>query len=381
VNHLLSKGKGFSTRSDALTARSGRFNSEKERKMKVMVRLIVAVVLLSLVASPVLGLADLPAALGYLKTQQNADGGFGNGFTPDSALGSTADALFAIVALGGDVASFSRDGSTPLTYLAGNVSSATSAGDLSKLILALVPAGEDPRTFGAADLVARLEGLVGADGKIGGADDTFVSTLMAALALKSAKRPVPPASLDLIGRTQQANGGWAWDGTAGTAADTNTTAYAVMALVAGGEAASSSAVTKALAYLGGIQNDDGGWPYQNPSDYGTATDANSTAVTVQAILAAGQDPAGAEWTTAEGKTPYDALDTLQNASGAWAWKADTPADNLLATVQAAPARAGKTLPLPENVGARLRPVWLAAALVLVLTAVGATLLVRRGRAR
>lgn len=355
-------------------------------------RTLLAGVLLFLVASPVLGSADLPATLDYLKTQQNADGGFGSGFAPESSLGSTADVLLTIAALDGDIASFARDGRTPLTYLSGNASAATSAGDLSKLILALVPAGENPRTFGGVDSVAKLEALAGADGRIGGAADTFVSTLMAVVALKSVQRPIPGVSLDLIRRSQQENGGWAWDGSAGTAADTNTTAYAVQALVAGGEAVDSPAVTKALAYYDAIQNEDGGWPYQNPSDYGTATDANSTAVTVQAILAAGQDPTGAGWTTAAAKTPYDALDGLQNESGAWAWKEDTPADNLLATVQAAPARAGKALLLatmnvgeavsaapstvPVTGGAGLDPAWIVTAAGLALAA-GAALL--RGR--
>ncbi len=356
-------------------------------------RLVLVGVLLSLLVSPALAMADLPAALDYLKTQQSADGGFGNGFSPESALGSTADVLLAIVALGGNVASFAQGDNTPLTYLAANAPSAASAGDLSKLILALVPAGENPRTFGGVDSVAKLEALAGADGRIGGAADTFVSTLMAVVALKSVQRPIPGESLGLIRQAQQENGGWAWDGTAGTAADTNTTAYALQALVAGGEAVDGPAVTKALEYYDTIQNEDGGWPYQNPSDFGTATDANSTAVTVQAILAAGQDPAGAGWTSAAGKTPYDALDGLQNASGAWAWKADVPGDNLLATVQAAPARAGKALLLstmgvgeavstapvtvPVTGGLGLDPAWLVAAGA-ALAAGGALL---RGRKR
>ena len=101
---------------------------------------------------------------------------------------------------------------------------------------------------------------------------------------------------------------------------------------------------RALAYYESIQNEDGGWPYQNPSAYGTDTDANSTAVTIQAIIAAGQDPAGDEWATAEGSTPLAALEALQNESGAFAWQAAVPDDNLLATVQALPAVAGKAFP-------------------------------------
>jgi hypothetical protein len=151
--------------------------------------------------------------------------------------------------------------------------------------------------------------------------------------------------VEYIKNTQQQDGGWAWDGSAATAADTNTTAFALQALIAAGEPASGQAVTQALAYYQGIQNEDGGWPYQSPSDFGTATDANSTAVTIQALLAAGQDPAGAGWTTATGQTPVAALEALQNNSGAFAWQIAMPDDNLLATVQALPAVAGKPFPL------------------------------------
>ncbi|HNS53003.1 MAG TPA: prenyltransferase/squalene oxidase repeat-containing protein [Anaerolineae bacterium] len=357
-------------------------------------RLALVLVLLTLVVSPVLALADLPAALDYLETQQNADGGFGNGFTPDSALGSTADVLLAILALDGDPAAFVQGGNTPLTYLSTSAPAAAGSGDLSKLILALVAAGENPRLFGGVDSVDKLEALAGADGRIGGAADTFVSTLMSVIALKSVERPVSQASLELIRTAQQDDGGWAWDGSASTPSDTNTTAYAVQALLASGEPAGGDAVAKALAYYEGIQNDDGGWPYQNPSDYGTATDANSTAVTVQALLAAGEDPAEGGWTSALGTTPYDALDALQNGSGAWSWKADAPGDNLLATVQAAPARAGKALLLatmsvgeaaslapatvPVTGGPGVDPAWLLTASGLAL-ALGGILLRARKR--
>ena len=296
------------------------------------------------VALPVLAAADTAAALDYLQTQQNADGGFGSGFSPDSALGSTADVVLAILAAGGDLASFDQDGNTPLTYLGANASSAASGGDLSKLILAAIAAGENPREFGGVDSVAKLESLIDTGGRIGGETDTFVSHVLAVLALASAQRPIPAAAVDYVKDAQQENGSWAWDGTGETAGDTNTTAFAVQALVASGEDPAGDAVANALAYYQGIQNEDGGWPYQNPSDYGTATDANSTAVTIQAIIAAGQDPAGADWTVGE-VTPVAALEALQNESGAFAWQAAVPDDNLLATVQALPALAGKAFPL------------------------------------
>ncbi len=311
------------------------------QKRTIIVILTLAALLVS--ALPALAAADVAAALDYLKTQQNADGGFGSGFSPDSAIGSTADVVQAIVATGADLADLSQDGNTPLTYLAANASSATTAGDLSKLILAAIAAGENPREFGGVDSVAKLETLIGAEGRIGGEMDTFVSHLLGVLALSSAQRPIPDGAVELIKDSQQEDGSWAWDGSTETAGDTNSTAFAVQALVAAGETPGSSIITNVLAYYKGIQNEDGGWPYQNPSDFGTDTDANSTAVTIQALIAAGIDPIS--WTTTGGNTPVTALEALQNESGAFAWQAAVPDDNLLATVQALPALAGKAFPL------------------------------------
>jgi LPXTG-motif cell wall-anchored protein len=251
----------------------------------------------------------------------------------------------AIAAAGADFATFDQEGNTPMTFLAANAPSTATGGDLAKLILAAVSAGENPRALGGVDSVAKLEGMIGADGRIGGEMDTFVAHVLAVLALRSAERPIPAETILFITDAQQEGGGWAWDGSAETTADTNTTAFAVQALVAGGEASDGDAVSAALVYYEGIQNDDGGWPYQSPSDFGTATDANSTAVTIQAILAAGQDPAGESWTVNDAATPYQALEELQNESGAFAWQAAIPDDNLLATVQALPALVGKPFPL------------------------------------
>jgi hypothetical protein len=341
-------------------------------------------------ASPALAAVDTDAALDYLATQQNADGGFGSGFSPDSTPGSTADAVLAIIAAGGDPTSFEMEGITPVSYLEANVGSVVLAGDLAKVILATVAAGENPRSFGGIDAVATLEGMVGADGKIGVEGDTLVGHSLAVLALASARRPIPAAAVAYIVDAQQQDGSWAWDGSAGIPGDTNTAAFAVQALIAAGEPAGGDPVEQALAYFASLQNADGGWPYQNPSDYGTDTDANSTAVVIQAILATGQDPGGENWAIAEGNTPMSALEGLQNESGAFAWQAAMPDANLLATVQALPAVAGKAFPfatmdvgeleaagpatMPETGGVALGPI---AAALAGLGLAGSGMVLRR----
>ncbi|MFI6655829.1 prenyltransferase/squalene oxidase repeat-containing protein [Streptomyces sp. NPDC050523] len=84
-------------------------------------------------------------------------------------------------------------------------------------------------------------------------------------------------------------------------ADTNNTGAAVQALTAlGGH---DAATGKAVTWLKSVQNKDGGWGYAP----GGPSDANSTAVVIGALAAAGDKPAQI---TKGGKSPYDALLTF-----------------------------------------------------------------------
>ena len=104
------------------------------------------------------------------------------------------------------------------------------------------------------------------------------------------------------------------------------------------------AVSSGLDYLASIQNEDGGWPYQSPSDFGTTSDASSTALVVQALIALEEDLT--EW-----NNPQDFLTGLQEESGAFRYQDEMPGDNILATIGAIPALAGVPLNhwAPESV--------------------------------
>lgn len=143
---------------------------------------------------------------------------------------------------------------------------------------------------------------------------------------------VPAAAVDALLGQQQPDGGWEWQ--AGFGSDTNTTAVAVQALVAAGQPVDSSAVFSGLAFLKSGQTEDGGIVY-DPSKPEQGADANSTAYAIQAIAAAGQDPTGGEWTVGD-HTPVSFLLSLQLPDGSFEWQPGRGAD-LLATAQAVPA--------------------------------------------
>lgn len=277
-------------------------------------------------------------ALAWVAAQQQSDGSF-----PGFGAGSTADAVLAICAVGGDPNGFLREGRSPLSYLAAHAGElSATAGGAAKTILAIVCAGHDPRAFGGVDLLAALEKAYAPSTGHYGFDLTGHAFAM--LALAATEQPIPPAAVAWLRAAQTPEGGWAWDGlpAAGTA-DTNSTALAIQALVAAGVAPNDPAVQKALGYLHTQQNADGGFPYAKPSPWGSNTDANSTAYVVQALVAAGEDPEGPSWTI-EGHTPLTALWKLQLPSGALEWQSGY-GENALATYQAVPALMLRAFPL------------------------------------
>ncbi|MEU7294552.1 prenyltransferase/squalene oxidase repeat-containing protein [Streptomyces exfoliatus] len=126
-----------------------------------------------------------------------------------------------------------------------------------------------------------------------------------------------------------------------TMRDTNATAVAVQALRAVRRQAAEpekldAAVKAGTDWLRSVQNKDGGWGY----GAGGASDANSTSVVIGALAATGVKPGS--FTSAEGRTPYDALLTFalpcsdKDGAGAFAYQPDK-AGKLLANADATAA--------------------------------------------
>ncbi|WP_438488204.1 prenyltransferase/squalene oxidase repeat-containing protein [Streptomyces sp. S186] len=131
---------------------------------------------------------------------------------------------------------------------------------------------------------------------------------------------------------------------AATMRDTNQTAAAVQALTAlGGH---GDTVQKAVQWLKSVQREDGGWGSMPGGQGGEASDANSTAVVIGALAAAGEKP---ESVTAKGgKSPYDALltfrlgcDAKEAERGAFTFQLKNAAPNADATAAAVTGALGK----------------------------------------
>lgn len=279
--------------------------------------------------------ASALAALTWLRTRQQDDGSF-----PGLDAGASIDAIFAFAAAGVDPNSVLKNGHSPVSYLGDQVGSyaAKSVGAAAKSALGAIAAGKDPRSFGGHDLLTLVEkGYNPQTGRYGVQTTDHVYALMA---LSAAKRAIPQPAIDALLKLQLADGGWSFDGVAATGSDTNTTALAAQALAAAGY--NGPAYGAINRYFASQRNADGGYPYSKASQFGADTDANSTALSTQALTTLASVAGGDPNATAAAIT---ALVALQNQNGAFRYQAALPDDNDLATAQAIPALLAKPFPI------------------------------------
>ena len=276
-------------------------------------------------------------ALDWLRSQQQEDGSLNIGF--GHPAGVTCDAVLAIVASGGDPSHWRKAAEKPslIDYLATTAGEyAVDAATTGKLIVTIAAAKQDPKTFGGKNWLTLLQTFAQVPGTF---DAGAVGQAWAILALKAAGESVPPEAVAVLKGYQLESG--AWNSAFGP--DTDTVAVVLQALVAGGETASSESVQKALAFFETQQNEDGGFPAIKPSEWGTDTNANSTANVLMALTAVGQNPSAGKWKKASGD-PITALLKLQTADGKIEFQPGVGSP-VMATVQAIPALQGKSLPL------------------------------------
>jgi hypothetical protein len=270
--------------------------------------------------------------------QQADDGGF-PGMSGESEASVTVDAIIALAAAGeqgidtGDAideaVAWLASGDTALVF------AQTGQGQAAKLVLGAVAAGIDPTNIAGVNPVALIDAGVNPDTGMYGSGIFDHALVM--LALAATGSDVPEGAVAELETTQTPEGGWAFDGTATSgAADSNTTALVVQALVAAGEG-DSPMVSDALGYLLTATSDDGA-VFQPGADQ--PADSSSTAMVAQAVIAAGDDPSSDGW----GNLPGD-LAGFQGESGAFYFNADDQTDNLYSTVLAIPALAGEPLPV------------------------------------
>ncbi|MBN2004618.1 MAG: hypothetical protein JXA21_14780 [Anaerolineae bacterium] len=290
-------------------------------------------------------------ALAWLKTQQQANGGFGS-------PGNTTEVLMALGAnrmRGGDWQQSNGASAASAILNQGATLAATTAGS-GKLALAL--SSQDAcwpySALRPADYYSVTTGAFSLDA---------APHALAMLGTAALSETLPASATAYLLSLQQPNGGWEWG--VGWGVDTNSTALALQALIAAGEAPTATAVISGLAYLKQAQNVDGGFPYDPASSTGTGSDVNSTAYVVQALLATGEDPLSGAWATDPttgtlvigGANPIAFLLEMQLPDGSFEWQAGLGFSQM-ATQQAATALLYRPFPVKTAQLATCRAVFL-----------------------
>ncbi len=272
--------------------------------------------------------------IGFIEQHQMPDGGFAEPGRTSGADATTAWCIMALKAGGADPRQVKNGGRSPVDFLASQAGSWRSVTDYERTLLAAAAAGEDPRSFGGVDLVAKVQSYQKAGGNIG---DAINSNAFGMLSYKAAGVAVPTGAVDWHVRNQNGDGGWG--NNPGGASNPDMTAASVMALRAAGASEGDPSIQSAFSYLRSIQNDDGGFSFQPGS-----SDVSSTAWCVQAIVAAGQDPAGAAWSK-NGNTPYSFVASMQAPDGRFYWMEGADKNPVWTTAYAVCALAGKPYPV------------------------------------
>jgi hypothetical protein len=302
---------------------------------------------------------------GYVPTPAGPD-------NPDYS--STANTVLALAAADVDPAG----AATALRFMEAHlpqyvpIAGADGPGKLALLILDADALGTDPSEFGGTNLITRLlatqqhagpdAGMFGTEAQVddyaaGGYQQGLALAALAAAGVHGTS--AVDAAVAWLVREECPDGGWttpdnAVNGCSGSPADfsgpdTNSTALAAEGLAAQG-AATPAITARVLAYYRAAQDPDAGWSYfPNTKAVPGATDPDSTALVVQALLALHSSPAGGAWAQG-GADPVSALLKFQlgsasgSSSGAFFFPPAPSPANILATYQAAPALAGLALP-------------------------------------
>ena len=272
----------------------------------------------------------------YVVGQQRANGSI----CAFSCIGSTADAVTALVAAR-TAPGVVKDA---LAYLRRQIERGhvTGLGLRAKVAMAAEAGGANPRAFGGLNLVRAITDVEGVDGRYG--DAAVFDQAFAMLALQGAGTDPSADAESWLEAAQCDDGGWQYDAPPSASddahcfdssipdpgdfftSDSNTTSLAIQVLQTGTD------VDEALAFLPTLRDGTAGWGYSQ----GYPTDVNSTALVIQAYVAAGTAvPAGG----------FATLRTSQLDCGAWPYQPGG-GDDIGATIGAILGILRQPLPVP-----------------------------------
>jgi energy-coupling factor transport system substrate-specific component len=281
---------------------------------------------------------DVARQLSYLVSAQAGDGGFGGAPGQSSSELFSAWVAVGLAAAGRDPLSVRRDGHTVLQAIRAEASSLQGAGDIERTILALRACGVSVHSLPGGDPVRRLLRYRERNGSFGGQGNL---TAFAILALRAAgyapHAPLLRRAAAWLTSQQETDGGFGF-ATKGAGSDIDDTGAALQALAAAG-VHGGSAMSRAVAFIVGAQNLDGGLP-QMP---GGESNAPSTAWAVQGLVAAARNVQAI--TRRGSRSPVEYLQSLLAPNGSARYSRTGTQTPVWVTAEVVTALAGKPFPV------------------------------------
>jgi energy-coupling factor transport system substrate-specific component len=275
-------------------------------------------------------------AVSYLRSVQNADGGFGGAPGRGSNQLHTGWAALGLAAGGSNPADVGRGGRSVIDYIKSSGGSLDDLGELERTILVLRASSMSPKNFQGRNLVAELKSKQRSNGSWA---SNNAWTAFGILALRAAGESNGSSAVrrarTWLARQQGRDGGF---GVApGATSDTDNTGSVLQALGAAG-LRSGKRVDRAIAFLRGSQNRDGGFGQLRGYDSNT----QSTAWAVQGVLGVGRSPGTLK---RGGKTALGYIRSLQASNGSVRYSRRSSQTPVWVTADALRALAGKPFPL------------------------------------
>ena len=281
-------------------------------------------------ASPTSRAAD------YVRSTQNADGGFGGAPGRASNQLHTGWAALGLAAAGRNPADVGKGGKSVIDYIRANAGNLNDLGELERTILVLDASSLNPRDFMNRNLVAELRSKQRSNGSWAGNN---AWTAFGILALRAAGESSGSSSVKRartwLARKQGGDGGF---GVApGAASDTDNTGSVMQALGASG-LRSGKRIDRAVAFLKRSQNGDGGFGQLRGYDSNT----QSTAWAAQGMQGVGRSASSLK---RNGRTALGYIRSLQAANGRIAYSRRSTQTPVWVTADALRALAGKPFPV------------------------------------
>ncbi|HVL89113.1 MAG TPA: prenyltransferase/squalene oxidase repeat-containing protein [Actinomycetota bacterium] len=297
--------------------------------MSRLLRASVAVAMVMIVAPLSLARAEpgpaAASAAAWVADRQAADGGFFGSAQPADATAET----IASLAAAGTPAARSAIGRALGRIRADGPSRASRPAYAGRIVMGLVAAGRDPRSFDGTNYVARI--TAGYSAASSTYETGVYANALAILGLVAAREPVPSGAVTYMRANQCSDGGFAHDPGCVPRGETDSTSIVVCALAGMGVGRDDLIVSRAREWLRAVRAPGGGWPHFP----GGPVNANSTGLALSALACLGERDAAS----------LRVLRSLQMPSGGIRYDGDDAEPNSYATVQSIPGLAGRGYPV------------------------------------